>query len=226
MTLRRFASSPPPNAAAPGVTLPGGIRPAAVEGERCEMCGLRIDERHGHVVNIEDRAILCTCRACTLLFAHEGSAQGARPGEGEQVQRYRKIPERYLYAPSFEMSDVDWDDLQIPVGMAFFFRNSTMGRTVVFYPSPAGATESELPIDAWVRVLAANPSVAIVEPDVEALLIDRKSGAYLVPIDVCYTLVGLVRMYWKGFDGGTEVHERLAEFFTGLRERSEVVHDG
>jgi Family of unknown function (DUF5947) len=229
VTLRRFAA-PPPAAAKPGITLPGGIRPAVVEGERCEMCGERIGEEHGHVVNLEDRQILCTCRACTLLFAHEGAAQGVRPdappGTKAPVQRYRKIPERYLYAPSFEMSDVDWEDLQIPVGMAFFFRNSSLGRTVAFYPSPAGATESELPIDAWVRVLAANPSVAIVEPDVEALLIDRKSGAYLVPIDVCYTLVGLVRTYWKGFDGGSEVNEQLAEFFNGLRERSEVVRDG
>jgi hypothetical protein len=212
VSLRRFAAGRETHAAAP---------PA----ERCEMCAEPIGERHGHVVNLEDRRLLCTCRPCTLLFTHEGAGSERRTenGEGAPMRRFRTVPERYRFDPDFAMSAGDWDDLAIPVRMAFFFRNSGIGRTVAFYPSPGGATESELPLDAWVRVLAANPAVADVEPDVEALLVDRDSGAYLVPIDACYELVGLVRLHWKGFDGGAEAWEHVNGFFAGLRDRSEPV---
>jgi hypothetical protein len=195
--------------------------------EKCEMCAEPIGEEHGHVANLEDRRILCTCRPCTLLFTHEG-AGSERPTDGDSpMRRFQAVPERYRYDPDFAMSEGDWDELAIPVRMAFFFRNSGMGRTVAFYPSPGGATESELSLDAWIRVLAANPAVADVEPDVEALLVDRETGAYLVPIDVCYELVGLVRLHWKGFDGGEEAWEKIDAFFAGLRERGErVVRNG
>ncbi len=61
------------------------------------------------------------------------------------------------------------------------------------YPSPAGATESELPLGAWDAVLAAAPALATLAPDVEAALVRARGSrveAYLVPIDVCYELVG------------------------------------
>jgi hypothetical protein len=220
VSLRRFAAGKEQyereRAAAQG--------PAEPPVERCEMCAEPIGEEHGHVVNLEDRRIMCTCRPCTLLFTHAGAGSERRAEDASTpMRRFRTVPERYRYDPGFVMSESDWDDLAIPVRMAFFFRNSGMGRTVAFYPSPGGATESELPLDAWVRVLATNPAVADVEPDVEALLVDRDSGAYLVPIDACYELVGLVRLHWKGFDGGEEAWEQINGFFEGLRERSEPV---
>ena len=51
------------------------------------------------------------------------------------------------------------------------FTSSADGRTAAFYPSPVGATESLLPADTWVEVMAANPLFASLEPDVEALLL-------------------------------------------------------
>jgi len=225
VSLRRFAAGREryerERTADQGPPVPKGPPP----GERCEMCAEPIGDEHGHVANLEDRRILCTCRPCTLLFTHEGAGSERRAdADGDSpIRRFRAVPERYRYDPAFAMSEGDWDELAIPVRMAFFFRNSGMGRTVAFYPSPAGATESELPLDAWVRVLAANPAVADVEPDVEALLVDRGSGAYLVPIDVCYELVGLVRMHWKGFDGGEEAWTAIEAFFAALRDRSQRV---
>jgi hypothetical protein len=223
VSLRRFAVGREryerERAAAQGPTSPDDVPP----GERCEMCAVPIGEEHGHVANLEDRRILCTCRPCTLLFTHEGAGSERRDDAGSPIRRFRAVPERYRYDPDFAMSEGDWDELAIPVRMAFFFRNSGIGRTVAFYPSPGGATESELPLDAWVRVLAANPTVADAEPDVEALLVDRDSGAYLVPIDACYELVGLVRLHWKGFDGGEEAWARIEAFFAVLRDRSERV---
>ncbi|HEV7935841.1 MAG TPA: DUF5947 family protein [Actinomadura sp.] len=194
---------------------------AEAEAEQCEMCAEAIAEDHGHVVNLEDRRILCTCRACTLLFTHEGA--GGR--SDAPVRRFHTVPDRYRFDPLFVLPDADWDELAIPVRMAFFFRNSAMDRTIAFYPSPGGATESELPMEAWDRVLTANPAMADVAPDVEALLIDRGSGAYLVPIHACYALVGLVRLHWQGFDGGEEAWKVIDEYFTDLRRRAGADHD-
>jgi Family of unknown function (DUF5947) len=201
--LRRFTERPQ-------------ARPA---GERCELCGNPIGEPHSHVVNLTRRNILCTCRACYLLFTHQGAAQG----------RYRAVPDRYLHDPSFQVSEARWDALGIPVGMAFFFRNSSLDRILAFYPSPAGATESELPGAAWEELIEGNAELATMERDVEALLVRRQGRAfesYLVPIDVCYELVGLVRLHWRGFDGGEEARRAIDEHFERLRARSRPMRRG
>jgi hypothetical protein len=182
--------------------------------ERCEMCTKPIDEhQHSHVVHLENRSLLCTCRPCALLFTERGAARG----------RYRAVPDRYLRDPTFTMSEMAWDDLQIPVRMAFFFHNSDLEKPLAFYPSPAGATESLLPMDAWRDGLGGTRLAAEMEFDVEALLL-RKTGEHseclLVPIDVCYELVGLVRMHWKGFDGGGEAWERIDGFFADLADKA------
>jgi hypothetical protein len=169
-------------------------RPEPVVGERCEMCAQAIDDEHQHVVNLESRALMCTCRGCYLLFTADQAAL-----------RYRAVPDRYLSFPDFAFGPAEWDDLQIPVGLAFLFHNSVQERTVAFYPGPAGATESELPLDAWQRMLEANPQLGHLRPDVEALLLrgsDRDGtgfGAHLVPIDACYELVGRLRSFEEFF---------------------------
>jgi hypothetical protein len=188
-------------------------------GEVCELCAEPLADYHAHVVNLDSRNILCTCRACWLLFTHEGAAGG----------RYRAVPDRYLHDPAFRLSDADWDEIQIPVRMAFFFRNSSLGRMLAFYPSPAGATESLLPLDTWERVVRANPLASDLAPDVEGLILYRTSEGFqcfLTPIDACYELVGLVKLHWKGFDGGQEAWVAIEEFFAGLRRRSKVVDHG
>ena len=157
---------------------------------------------------------MCTCRPCYLLFTEQGAGGG----------KYVAVPDRYLYDPEFSCRDAQWEELQIPVKMAFFFVNSELDKTVAFYPSPAGATESLLPLDTWADVLAANPLCRrSLDPDVEALIVYRRGRAYecwLVPIDACYELVGHVRLNWKGFDGGQEAWEAIDGFFASLRARS------
>jgi hypothetical protein len=189
-----------------------------VAGERCDMCATPIPGEHAHVVNVESRNLLCTCRACYLLFTSEGAAQG----------KFRAVPDRYLYAPSFAFGDAQWDALEIPVRIAFFFLNSSLGRVVAFYPSPAGATESQLPLEAWQEVVQANPVLETLAPDLEALLVygrrDRSGfDCFLVPIDACYELTGVVRQRWRGFDGGEEAWQEIEAFFTRLREKSREV---
>ncbi|RSS39603.1 hypothetical protein EF912_33040 [Streptomyces sp. WAC07061] len=87
----------------------------------------------------------------------------------------------------------------------------------------AGATESELDPDTWQRVLDAGPLAALLQPDVEALLLRRTHGrtaCYLVPIDICYELVGRMRLLWQGFDGGAEARAALDTFFTEVERRA------
>jgi hypothetical protein len=180
------------------------------------MCAEQIGEWHGHVVDLDGRGLMCTCRGCALLFTTQGAGGG----------RFKTVPERYRHAANVPLAEITWDSIGIPVAMAFFFTNSAMGRTVAFYPSPAGATESLLSLDSWTDLLAAMPALGDLQDDVEALLVHRQEEGFeffAVPIDVCYELVGLVRMYWKGFDGGEEAWKAINEFFAGLRERSESV---
>lgn len=205
-----------------------GRKPPPPPGTSCEICAEPLGDEHSHIADVTGRGVLCACRGCYLLFVPEGAGAG----------RYRAIPERYAYHPDFAVSDEQWDRLQIPVGLAFFFHNEAMERTVAFYPSPAGATESELPLDTWAEIIQANPEMTSPEPDVEALLLrrmpreapddgaaaaDARMECYLIPIDVCYELVGRMRQKWRGFDGGEEVARELDEFFADLSERSKTV---
>jgi hypothetical protein len=179
------------------------------------MCDETIDETHGHVVNLSSRTLLCTCRPCTLLFAYD-----------QAELRYRAVPDRYLSFPALRLSTAVWDDLQIPVGLVFLFRNSSLDRTVAFYPGPAGATESELPLGAWDAVVADHPELGLAAPDVEALILRAPYGdgeasqCYLVPIDSCYELVGRLRQVWRGFDGGQQARAHLDNYFADLARRS------
>ncbi len=192
-------------------------RPRVVAGERCEMCSAPVSDEHQHVVDLHSRSLMCTCRPCYLLFTDQ-----------QAELRYRSVPDRYLMFPGFRLSQAEWDDLQIPVGLAFLFTNTVQERVVAFYPGPAGATESELPLSAWERVLRDNPGLDTVLPDVEALLIrggHRQSDeegftCHVVPIDTCYELVGRMRMTWRGFDGGQEARAALDEFFAMVDARS------
>ncbi|WP_241671976.1 DUF5947 family protein [Streptomyces sp. IB2014 016-6] len=195
-------------------------RPGPAAGERCEMCAAPIGEEHRHVVNLESRSLMCGCRACSLLFTEEGAEL-----------RYRTVPDRYLSFDGLPLDARTWDELQIPVGLAFVFRNSAQDRTIAFYPGPAGATESELPLDAWATIVEANPGLAVLRPDVEALLVRRMeagggggrevvASCHLVPIDACYELVGRLRALWRGFDGGQEAHAAMDDFFEHVRSRS------
>jgi hypothetical protein len=199
--LRRIRDAPP---------VP---RPRA--GERCEICAEVVTDGHNHLVDIEQRTLKCTCRGCWLLFTPEGAGGG----------HFKAVPDRYAACSELRLSPAQWDSLQIPVSVAFFFVNSTLDRVCAFYPSPAGATESLLPLDTWHELTAAHAELASLQADVEAFLVrfDRTIDAgecYLVPIDTCYELVGRLRTRWRGFDGGQEAHEAIDAFFDDVRARS------
>jgi hypothetical protein len=196
-----------------------GADAARTGAEQCELCRAVLDDRHGHLVDTEKRSIVCACRACYLLFTHEGAAGG----------RYRAVPERVCHDPARPLTDADWNELQIPVAMAFFFYNSALGRVVAGYPSPGGATECELDLAAWDRLAAAYPLLGALAPDVEAIFVNRTDSGnemFLIPIDECYSLVGELRLRWQGFDGGAEARAALAAFLDSVRRRALVLEGG
>lgn len=188
--------------------------PPEAPEERCDYCARPIGEAHPHLVDLTDRRLMCACRPCYLVFAPSGAAKG----------RYKVVPERYVHLKDLTLSDATWDQLQIPIGLAFFFYNSAESKMMAFYPGPAGAMESLLSLDMWNNVLALEPQLSGMESDVEALLVRRQrenpQEYFIVPIDACYQLIGLIRLSWKGFDGGEEARERIDGFFGDLRTRS------
>ncbi|MFF3751609.1 DUF5947 family protein [Streptomyces sp. NPDC002018] len=210
-------------------------RPPRAE-ERCELCAEPLAGEHRHLVDTARRALLCACAGCSLLFTRPGAGAG----------RFRAVPDRYLSDPDFTLDEESWNRLQIPVGLAFFFRNAELDRLAAFYPSPAGATESELDPGTWRDVLGSGRLAALLQPDTEALLVRRERGAggtgtggtgtggtgtagtgtgecYLVPVDACYELVGRMRLHWQGFDGGAEARADLTDFFTRVRAKARPV---
>jgi hypothetical protein len=181
--------------------------------ERCELCGTPIDAEHRHLLDLRSRELMCACRACSLLFDRRAAGGG----------HYRLVGDRRLRLDDLELDDALWEELRLPVDMAFFFHHSGEGRVKAYYPSPMGPTESQLELDAWETLASANPILRTLEQDVEALLVNRSLGArrhWLVPIDECYGLVGLIRTTWRGFTGGTEVWQGIGQRFEELDRRS------
>lgn len=177
---------------------------------RCELCGAGIGE-HSHLLELKTRKVLCSCQACAILFG------------GHAAAAYRPIPRDVRALTAFQLTDPEWDALAIPINMAFFCMRGDSATPAVFYPSPAGATESLLPLESWQQIAAKNPVVREMQPEVECLLINRITNPheyYLAPIDDCYRLVGLIRSKWRGFAGGKEAWTEIAAFFTNLKKRS------
>ena len=175
--------------------------------ERCDFCGKVIPSEHPHLVERATRRFMCACQGCAFSL---GASEWCR-----------LVSPRTDVLGDFAISDAQWDAFQIPINMVFLFRSGASGRPVAIYPSPAGATESLLTLDAWDNLGETNPVLGELEPDVEALLVNRTDGAceyYRVSIDHCYALVGLIRKRWRGLSGGVEAWDAVHAFFASLRE--------
>ena len=183
--------------------------------EVCELCGLPLSPMHQHLFNTADRQLLCCCDACAVLF--------------DARQKYRRVPRLAERLVDFRLDDTVWAGLYIPIDLAFFFIHSGSGRVTALYPSPAGATESLLSLEAWKLLVAANPWLAELQPDVEALLVNRvgtKRDCYRVSIDRCFELVGLIRAHWRGLSGGSKVWEEIGRFFDALTAEARARTEG
>ena len=190
---------------------PAAPAPAAhADEEACELCGLGISAEHKHLIHLDERRIVCTCATCWSI----------RSGDAE----FRPVGNRRVWLDELRMTDEQWAAFGIPIGLAFFMISSVTGGVVALYPSPAGATESELDLRAWASLCAANPELEL-EPDTEALIVNRlgdEPQQMIAPIDAAYGLVGVVKGSWEGITGGAGVPAAVSAYLEQLRARPAV----
>jgi hypothetical protein len=180
----------------------------APAAERCDLCGTEVASDHRHLLQLEERRILCSCETC---FALRSGDPDLRPTGARIVPLELELPAEL------------WAAFRIPIGLAFLFASSATGGMAAFYPSPAGATESELDLGAWDELAALNPELRTLEADAEGLIVNRLADpmqAVIAPIDRCYALVGLVKLHWEGINGGPRLKEAVASFVDGLLQEA------
>lgn len=178
--------------------------------ECCELCARPLADRHPHLLEPNERRLVCACEPCSFLF------QG-------DTARYRRIPRDSYHLADLALDGLLWESLSIPINLAFFFFSSAAHRVVSYYPSPGGAMESLVNLESWTEIAAGHPRLQQLKPDVEAFLAHRLASPhqyYVVPIDRCYELSGIVRKHWQGFTGGDAVWREIAGFFTELQQEA------
>jgi hypothetical protein len=193
--------------ARPGAGNAGAVADPA--SEHCDLCGLSIPDDHRHLLALVERRIVCSCEACWAM----------RAGEGD----YRPTGNRTLWLPDLEVPDDLWASFQIPIGLAFFMHSTVTSCVVAMYPSPAGATESELHFETWRRMVELNPVLDDLESDIEGLIVNRLAEPpmyAIAPIDRCYALTGAIKLTWEGISGGTGVGDAVSRFFDELRREA------
>ena len=104
---------------------------------------------------------MCSCDGCALLFC------------GQSGAHYLRVPRRIRALSDFQMADLQWESLMIPINLAFFYRDSAADKMMAMYPSPAGAIESLLSLESWTEIAAEHPALQTMEPDVETFLVNR-----------------------------------------------------
>ena len=181
--------------------------------EQCEFCSLPLGSEHRHLLELAARKIVCACDPCALRFENV-------------LGRWKLIPRNIRLLGRFQMADARWDALALPINLAFLFHSTPEGKVVAMYPSPAGAMQSLLSMNNWEILVSDNPALAGMQPDVEALLINRLGSArehYIAPIDRCFELCGLIRRHWRGLSGGEEAWQKIQGFFDALRPQAHAV---
>lgn len=209
--LRGLAKPKPPagssaGAGAPAAAGPGAPSSAAESQERCDLCNTTVPADHRHMLNLYERQIVCVCESCW----------GLRSGD----ESFRPTGTRTLWLEGFELPEELWAQFRIPIGLAFFMHSSVTDCVVAMYPSPAGATESELHFETWSRLIDLNPLLRTLEPDAEGLIVNRMAEPHqfaIAPIDRCYMLVGLIKASWEGISGGAAVERAVEGYFEELR---------
>src|SRR3984957_5707521 len=133
----------------------------ASTAERCELCSVDLAPVPQHLLDAKNRQILCSCDGCAVLFCGQAGAH------------YLRVPRRIRALTDFQMADLQWEGLMIPINLAFFYFDRTANKMMAMYPSPAGAIESLLSLESWNEIAAEHPELQTLEPDVETFLVNR-----------------------------------------------------
>jgi hypothetical protein len=183
--------------------LPDGPQPLEAT---CDLCGTTTPEDHRHLLQMEERRIVCVCETCWAL--HSGDPEFLPTGS------------RFLWLEGFTLPGELWARFGIPIGLAFFLHGNDS--VAALYPSPAGATECELDLAAWEALVALNPVLETLGREGEALIVNRLTDPAqfaIVPTDEAYRLVGLIKANWQGISGGDGVEKAVAGYFEELKAK-------
>ena len=111
--------------------------------ERCELCSAVLAPEHQHLLDHSSRRVACACEACAILFCDQ------------QNGKFLRVPRRVRQLHDFSFTDQQWEELMLPINLAFVLRDAARKLTVL-YPSPAGAVESQLNASAWEERMAGH----------------------------------------------------------------------
>ena len=189
----------------------------APSGDRCGLCARPLGAAHSHLLQRSTKRVVCSCEACAVLFGYR-----------KENHELLRIPSQARRLDCFRITDAQWNALLLPIDLAFFLKRDQPEAIAAYYPSPAGNTESLLSLESWGAIVEDNPELAALQPEIEALLVNRTNGRreyFIAPIDQCYRLTGLIRMHWRGLSGGEAVWREITGFFDSLSVAShEAVH--
>ena len=133
---------------------------AAADEERCDLCGTSLPSDHRHMLQTEERRILCVCEPCRAMRAHE---PGLRPTGSRSLYLDGFAARR---RPVGEVPDPDRAGVLLPQ------RRRRARRGAV--PEPGGRHGVRaLPRGVATSWSLANPVIATLESDVEALVVNR-----------------------------------------------------
>jgi Family of unknown function (DUF5947) len=184
----------------------------SIEGavETCELCRTDLGPDHRHMINLEDRRLVCVCDGCWAIRSDDAEL--------------RPTGVRVVFLDDFHLPEELWAKLEIPIGLAFLMHSGADGRAAALYPSPAGATESEIAPVVWEELKSSNPQLRSLLPDAEAVVVNRLHQPHqiaIAPIDQCYRLVGMIKVSWEGISGGEGPRDAAERFFEELRSRGQ-----
>ena len=206
---RRMSTTRPARRPAPHPREPA--HDAAAAAGRAVRAVRRADPGRARAISSTSSSAASCARAAgaELLFTPRRCGRGPLQGGARPVPRVPRAPA--VARPVGRAAD--------PRGRGVLLRNSTLDRVCAFYPSPAGATESLLPLDTWDELVGAHPELADARARRRGVPRARRPATtagecFLVPIDACYELVGQLRRLWRGFDGGSEARDALDAFFS------------
>ena len=197
------------------------FRPAA----RCDRCGVGLlpDPRHAHLFSYSRRSLLCACAACSAPYREGVIGKERSPA-------YRLVPSRVERIDALSLTQADWEELGIPVQIAFLLKNQRengwrlgrgRGPSRLSQPGreygighPAGGVDPPL-----VQLLSARATRAGRRSPARRQA-PRQARYFRAPIDECYRLAGLLRSHWEGFAGGPRVGAAVDDFFAELASRA------
>ncbi len=142
-----------------------------------------------------------------------------RSGEAE----FRPAGVRTEWLEDFELPDEAWARFGIPIGLAFFMRTGRAGARRRLLPEPGRGDRVRDRLRRLGPGPRAQPGAERLEPDAEALIVNRIAEPHqyaIAPIDECYRLVGLIKASWEGISGGAGPERAIEHSSTSCGSRA------